>query len=83
LTIGVSIQKIADETGLSVRTLRRVLDAAGVRHKTVGRAVLYDRADLEVVLGFGDPAPGAPLADQKDAILSPEEVEKIRDFVSR
>ena len=82
MSLGISLQKLADETGLSPSTLRRVLTEAGVSRKQVGKALLFDRGEVEDVLGFSDDAPARP-APSPPSVLSREEAEKIKKFMGR
>ena len=54
MTFGISLARLVEETGVSATSLRRALDAAGVRRRRIGRVILYERSGAEAALGFDD-----------------------------
>ena len=77
--VGVSVAKLAEETGLSRQTVKRALDRAGARRKQVGRSVLYDVDDVAAVLGF-ETHPQAP--ENEPVRVSPRVAEFLEPFVA-
>jgi len=73
--LGVSLKKIASETGLAPTTVKRRLDEAGVRRLLVGRTLLFDPAGVERVLGFE-----GEMSHEGTPMLA-EDIEKMKEIV--